>query len=157
MMDFCGGRLNRSSACRFIQGENGQMTIELMVALPVLIAVALIAVNAMTFMNACAAFDRQARDAIRVCASSPTYGVGTSAAAADIEAVLDAAFPEDFLAVSVASAGRSPGYVRYTATLRFTPTLFGRAFSGSVFGVTMMPIEHETSLVLDPYKPGAAL
>ena len=55
-------------------GENGQMTVELAVALPVLLAVAAIAVNALLFFSECAAFDVASRDAVRIHAASPAYG-----------------------------------------------------------------------------------
>lgn len=41
--------------------ERGQMTVELAVMIPVLVAIAVIAMNAMLFFSECAAFDRLAR------------------------------------------------------------------------------------------------
>ena len=46
--------------------ERGQMTVELAAAFPVLIIVAVIAVNALAFFSECAAFDNVFRDAVRV-------------------------------------------------------------------------------------------
>ena len=43
------------------RGECGQMTVELAVMIPVLVAIAVIAMNAMLFFSECAAFDRLAR------------------------------------------------------------------------------------------------
>lgn len=51
--------------------QAGQMTVELAVAFPVVVAVAVIAMNALLFLSECAAFDRVARDAVRVHATSP--------------------------------------------------------------------------------------
>ena len=45
--------------------ERGQMTVELAAAFPVLIIVAVIAVNALAFFSECAAFDNVFRDAVR--------------------------------------------------------------------------------------------
>ena len=47
-------------------GSRGHMTIELVVVLPVVLALAVVAVNALQFFGDCAAFDREARNAIRV-------------------------------------------------------------------------------------------
>ena len=131
------------------------MTVEFVVAFPVMLAIAVIAVNAVLFFSECAAFDRLARQAVCTYAAAPGYGQGTAQAAASAEADLRQQFNRDYLDVSVSSQGHSPGYVRYTATLSFTPTLVGRQFSGSVFGVSITPLRHSTQLTLDPYKPGA--
>ena len=50
------------------------MTIEFVVAFPVMLIVAAIAVNACSFFGVCAAFDNDFRDAVRTCATSPAYG-----------------------------------------------------------------------------------
>ncbi|MEG1098291.1 MAG: TadE/TadG family type IV pilus assembly protein, partial [Raoultibacter sp.] len=69
--------------------ETGQMTVEFAVVFPVLIIVAVIAVNALLFFSECAAFDRVARDAMRVYAASPEYGQTPDQACARVRAVLD--------------------------------------------------------------------
>lgn len=45
--------------------ECGQMTVEFAVALPVVVVIAVIAVNALAFFSDCAAFDNLFRDAMR--------------------------------------------------------------------------------------------
>ena len=135
----------------------GQMSVELAIALPALLAVAVISMNALLLLGECASFDRLAREAVRTCAASPAYGISPSAAAADAQARLAAAFPRDFESVSVQAEGASPGYITYTATLSFQPTLLGRAFSGSVFGVSLPPMRHSVRMVVDSYKPGGLL
>ena len=135
----------------------GQVTVEAMVALPVLIAVAVIAVNALLLLGECAAFDRLARDAVRANATAPAYGETASACAARVEGDLAGRFDASYESVSVRAEGRSPGYVRFVARLEYRPHLFGRPFSGNVFGVSLPPVAHETALVIDPYKPGAIL
>ena len=54
--------------------SSGQMTVEFVAALPVLLAVAVISVNALTYFGWCAAFDDDFRDSVRVYAASPAYG-----------------------------------------------------------------------------------
>lgn len=140
---------------RNLSAMAGQMTVEFVVALPVMLVVAVVAVNAVLFFSECAAFDRLARQAVCTYAAAPGYGQGGAQAAAQVESSLRQSFDREYLDVAVQVQGRSPGYVRYTATLSFTPTLVGRSFSGSVFGVSISPLRHSTSLTLDPYRPGA--
>lgn len=139
------------------KNASGQVTVEAMVALPVVIAVAVITVNALVLLGECAAFDRLARDAVRAQATAPAYGESTASCAARVEGELAARFDAAYESVSVRTEGRSPGYVRFVARLEFRPNLFGRPFSGSAFGVQLAPIAHETALTIDPYKPGAIL
>lgn len=140
---------------RCFREEKGQMTVEFVIAFPVMLAIAIITVNAVLFFSECAAFDRLSRQAVCTCAASPGYGQSSAQVAAEVQASLEQQFDRDYLEVSVQVQGKSPGYVRYIATLSFTPTLVGRNFSGSVFGVSITPLTHSTSLTLDPYKPGA--
>lgn len=139
------------------RATKGQMTVELAVGIPVFIAVALVVFNAMLFLENCAAFDRQAKEAVRVYATAPAYGQKAGDSAALIQTHLSALFPEDYINIVVSAQGSPVGFTTYTACLRFTPTLFGRGFSGTVFSVVLAPIEHKTQLTVDPYKPGAVL
>lgn len=136
------------------RAQCGQMTVELAVCIPVLIAVALVVFNAMLFLENCAAFDRLARDAVRVYAATPAHGQSRSDSAVLVQSQLEEAFSEDYLSVSVQVSDKAPGFVTYTATLQFMPTLFGRHFSGTVFGVSIGVLSHTTQLVIDPYRPG---
>lgn len=145
------------SAGARVCSERGQMTVEFLIAFPVMIIVAVISLNAVLFFSECAAFDRLARQAICTYAAAPSYGGGCSQIIGDVQEDLQLAFDRDYLDVSVSSSGGALGYVTYTATLNFTPTLVGRNFSGAVFGVSIPPLKHEVSLVVDPYKPGAII
>ncbi len=137
--------------------ERGQMTVELAVMIPVLVAIAVIAMNAMLFFSECATFDRLARNAVRVFATSPAYGEDTSqSCAAALDAIEEGMGIADknYLEASVSVASESFGQKRFRATLRFTPTLFGMGLKSSVFGVSLPQLEHSTELVVDVYKPG---
>lgn len=139
------------------RATKGQMTVELAVGIPVFIAVALVVFNAMLFLENCASFDRHAKDAVRIYAAAPAYGQGASDSAALIRASLEESFSADYLSVAVYMQGSPLGFTTYTACLWFTPTLFGRGFSGTVFSIVLGPIEHTTQLTADPYKPGVVL
>ena len=134
--------------------ESGQMSVELMVVLPVALAVAVVAVNALVFFGDCAAFDRAARNAVRVYATSPGYGIQAGQTQAKIATALTESMDDDFKEASVSAEGVTAGLVRYTATLDYAPNLFGMGIRESVFGVQLPHLKHSISLVVDTYKPG---
>ena len=82
--------------------ERGQMTVELAVVFPALLAVAVIAVNALLFFSECAAFDRVAREAVRVHTASPAYGQGLEQSCAQVAKTVEQAFDRPYLGTRVA-------------------------------------------------------
>lgn len=144
---------------RCLQGASrrsvaGQMTIELAVAMPVLIAVAVISVNALTFFADCATFDRITCEAVRLHAAAPAYGQDAARSVALVEQTISAQMEDDNLEVSVALGTAGPDFDEFRATLTFHPTLFGMGLRSSVFGVALPKLTHETRFVIDSYKPG---
>lgn len=142
-------RAGRSDGVR----ERGQMTVELAVIFPVLIIVAAISVNVLTFFSECASFDRQFAQAVRVCASSPAYGETAQGNAGLVSDRL-AAFSRDYLEVSVSSESVGSGHVKYAGELVYSPTLFGMGLRSEIFGVSLPKLTHAASYVIDPYKAG---
>ena len=134
--------------------SRGQMTIELAVAMPVLIIVAVIAVNTITFFADCAVFDRVAHDAVRVYAASPAYGQGADQSCALVEQDILAALDADNIDVAVSHGSVGFDFDQYTATLVFHPTLFGLGLRSEVFGVALPALSHDTAYVVDSYKAG---
>lgn len=137
-----------------LRDEGGQMTIELLVVLPVILIVAVIAVNALTFFGDCAAFDRVARNAVRICAASPGYGQDVGQSAAQVETMVGEALARDNLEVSAEASGGALGQVTFTVRLSYAPTLFGLGLRDEVLGVALPRLEHRVALTVDPYKPG---
>lgn len=137
--------------------EKGQMTVELAVAFPVLLIVAVIAVNALLFFSECAAFDNAFRDAVRVHAASPAYGQDVEQSRAQVASALAESFDRPYLSSSVAVEGASGGHATFSSTLRFSPTLFGMGLKSSVFGVALPSLAHTVSFTVDCYKPGVLL
>lgn len=133
------------------------MTVELGVALPVLIVVAVVAVNALSFFGDCAAFDRLARDAVRIHAVAPAYGQGVDQSCALVSQEIDAAMGRDNLEVNVSHATVGADFDEYRATLSFSPTLFGMGLRSEIFGVALPVLRHEAVYVVDTYKPGVFL
>ena len=97
------------------------MTVEFVVAFPVVVVVAVIAVNAMLFFSECAAFDRVARDAVRVHAASPAYGQGLEQSRASVQAAIEEALAQPYTDVRVAVEGASLGHVTFTAHAGIPP------------------------------------
>lgn len=137
--------------------DRGQMTVELAVAFPVLIVVAVIAVNALAFFSECAAFDNALRDAVRLHATSPASGQGIEQSSALVQADLAAAFDAPNEETRVSAEGTAGGHVRLTGTLEYAPTLFGLGLRSSVLGVGLPPLTHAASIAVDCYKPGVLL
>ncbi|MCL1797823.1 MAG: hypothetical protein FWG24_05895 [Eggerthellaceae bacterium] len=137
--------------------ESAQMTVEFVVVFPILIIVAVIAVNALLFFSECAAFDRIARDAIRIHATSPAYGQTTEQSLAQIEQTLKTQCDKDYLDTNIVVSGSTLGHVTYTVELVFSPTLFGRGIRSAVFGVAMPQLHHAVTMTIDTYKPGVLL
>ena len=137
--------------------EEGQMTVELAVAFPVLVVVAVVAVNALLFFSECAAFDNAFRDAVRVHATSPAYGQDLEQSRALVASALAESFDRPFEESRVAVEGTAGGHVRFAATLEFRPTLFGLGLKTSVFGVPLPTLPHTVALTVDCYKPGVLI
>lgn len=139
---------------RWLMLDRGQMTVEFALAFPVMMIVAAVAANALLFFADCAQFDRVARDAVRVHASSPGYGQTLDESIGQITEAIEASLDADRLEVSVAAEGRSLGHTRFTATLRSAPFFLGLGLRSSVFGVELPMLEHTVSMTIDSYKPG---
>ena len=136
------------------QCESGQMTVELCVVFPVLIVLAVIAVNALLFFGECAEFDRVGRSAVRTFAAVPSHGQESDAASAKVQSALEQSLANDNLEFEVSSSRDYRGYDEYVMTMTFHPTLFGMGLKEEVFGVPLPSLSHQTRLVVNPYKPG---
>lgn len=140
-----------------LKDSSGQMTIELACAMPVLLVVALMAVNALTFFGQCAVFDRVAHEAVRVHAAAPAYRQAAGQSCALIEADIRNALQVPDADISVTHSSTGADLDCYTASLSAAPTLFGRAMRTRVFGVAVPRLVHTTRYVVDSYKPGVLI
>lgn len=134
--------------------ERGQATVELVMALPVFIVVAAIAVNALLFFSECASFDRVSANLVRVHAASPASGQGPARTETLIEQGLNERFDAGYLACSVATSDAGFGLTVYRSTLTFSPTLFGLGLKQEVLGIALPRICHTSVVVIDPYRSG---
>lgn len=137
--------------------KRGQGTVEFAVMFPAVLVVAVIAMNALLFFGDCAAYDKQARQAVRIVATSPAYGQGVGQSVAEVNALLNGAFDASNLSSRVIAEGASDGFVKFTATLEFAPTLFGLGLKDQVLGVPLPKLQHSVSFSVDAYRPGVLL
>lgn len=133
----------------------GQMTVELCIVFPVVIAIALIAVNALTFFSECAQFDRLVRNCIRIYSTSLSEGADESAVTSEIVSHVTKQMGEDAqIECQMSGSLRGEEFVTYTVTYSYAPTLFGMPLRGSVFGISLPQIKHSINMAVDPYSPG---
>lgn len=148
---------------------SGQMAVEVMVVLPVVVALIIVVVDTMVYLGDCARFDRVAAEAVRVHAGSPSsaeYGVVDNAA--EVRDEIEAAMPSSgHLSYAVTSQGAlSAGVSGYGGILSFIPQpqvytcalVFSPwPFSHGAFGAHPLQITHRKSFAVDPYRPGVIM
>lgn len=134
--------------------EHGQMTVELCVVFPVVLIIAVIAVNAMAFFGDCAEFDRVSRNAIRQIATSPAHEQTVEQSIAKVQQAVESSLGSDNLECEASALQSADGFIKYTVTVKYAPTLFGLGLKEEVFGVALPKLSHTTELTVDSYKPG---
>lgn len=148
----------RTRTLEMMRDESGQMTIEFVVMFPVMLVIACIAANSLMFFSECAAFDVQAKNAVRTYATSPAYGENgqarTHLAKQHISQQLDGSFKKNGMTVRVDAEEGGKGMTTYRATLLYKPNLLGIALRDSLFGVTFPRLRHTVALTVSPYRPG---
>jgi hypothetical protein len=137
--------------------NSGQMTIEYAIMFPVMLAIALIATNSILFLGECSSFDRLFRESVCVLAPSPASEQTSAQVCAQIEESLDEFKTRSYLNYEVSSAAGNDDLTTYSATLSFTPTLFGSNPLRQVFGVSLPALTHTVTMSIDAYKPGVFL
>lgn len=139
---------------RKLDDRSGQGTVEFAVAFPVMLVIAVIVMNALLFFSECASYDRLASQAVRTVATSPSYGQTVYQSAAQVDALIDGEIEEAFLSSQIVASATSEGFTSFTATLEFSPTLFGLGVWDQVLGVPLPKLHHSVRFVVDPYHPG---
>lgn len=151
-----------------LAGRDAQMTVELAVLTPVAIVVALVAVNLMGFVEACAAFDQVALDAVVAQGVAPAGEQGEALAAAAVaEAIEELLGREGRCEVEVrtepVSIGAqasgvvmSPLLTRYVCTLVYHPWPRLLRMPGVTYEAPLA-LRHERELVVDRFRPGVVV
>ena len=154
-----------AGAARPGRGRAGQMTVELAVVTPVVIVVALIVLNLMGFVEACAAFDQAALDAVVSHGVAPAGEQTQIAAVDEVRSALAEALGREEtceVEVSASAVGEgekdatfavSPLLTRYTCTLIYRPWPRLLRMPGVTYEAPLS-LRHERELVVDRYRPG---
>lgn len=151
-----------------IRDTKGQMTVELAVLIPIVIVVALIVINLMEFIDACAVFDVVSSDTVIAQAASPAQNISASAMCSELESAIATALRrENTCSVSVCCEDRGvaeksitssflPHYAKYICTLKFRP--WPRALNLPIVSYSA-PIEltHKKTIVIDRFKSGVVV
>lgn len=149
-------------------GRSGQMVVELAVMVPVVLVVALVVLNLMGFLEACAAFDQVALDVVIAHGVAPAGEQSQVASVEEVRAALEEGLGrEGTCEVEVSAEGVSEGggsatfaisplLTRYTCTLYYHP--WPRLLR--MPGITLeapVSLRHERQLVVDRYRPGVVV
>lgn len=148
--------------------ERGQMTVELAVMVPVVIVVALVVLNLMGFVEACAAFDQAAPDAVLAHGVAPAGEQTQEEAELEVrEAIAQALGREGRCEVEVRCEGVldggapssglvSPLLTRFVCTLTYRPWPSLVRLPGVTFEAPVA-LRHERDIVVDRYRGGVVL
>ena len=141
--------------------ERGQMTVELAVMAPVAIVVALVVLNLMGYVEACAAFDQAAPDAVLAHGVAPAGGQAREDAEREVaDALASALGREGRCEVEVRcedAAGATddaPRLVSPLLTYRPWPSLL------RLPGISLespLALRHECDIVVDRYRSGVVV
>lgn len=123
----------------------GQMTIECAVCFPVLLALALVSYNAMSFICACSEFDRQFCEEVRIHATSLDVYSTVTSVCDDINEAMNTHYvlPENRI---ITAREQGLGIVRFTGEMIFEPTLFGNRVLQGMGLTKLTSLRHKTSL-----------
>ena len=155
-------------ARRAARASEGQMTVELAVTVPVVIVVALVVVNLMGYVEACAAFDQAALDVVVSHGVAPSGELGRAASVEAVRAALEEALGREGTCeievraedVEVPSGGAffvvSPLLTRFTCTLVYHPWPRLLRMPGITYEAPLA-LRHERSLVVDRYRSGVVV
>lgn len=151
-----------------LRGREGQMTVELAVLTPVVIVIALVALNLMGYVEACAAFDQAAQDAVLAHGVAPSGEQSPERAVEEVaDALAEALGREGRCEVGVRAEGVSEGgrqtsfavsplLTRYVCTLTYRPWPRLVRLPGVTFEAPLA-LRHEREIVVDHYRSGVVV
>ena len=134
--------------------KSGQATVELAVVFPVVLIVAVIAVNVLTFFSYCSSFDRTFKQSVACLGSSPAYGESIGNIKSYVEKDLKDTLLQDYLDFNISVESVSGGFYCFDGSLIMSPTLFGMGLRDEILGIPLPKLTHRQQLKIDVYKPG---
>lgn len=134
--------------------ESAQATVELAIMFPVVLIIALIAYNALSFFTLCATFDRVFNQSVITRCSSPAYGEGLGNMRQYVENDIQDMLMSNNTEAAINIESVSGGMIKFTGELNMKPSLFGMSMKDSIFGCTIYPIKHSKEFIIESYKPG---
>lgn len=137
--------------------NEGQSTVELAVMFPVILIIAVICVNALTFFSECSSFDRTFKQIVTSLGPNPGYGKDISNVKSILESELQNRFDDDFLDFEVSVENVSGGLQEFSGNLKMYPTLFGMGLRSEIFGVPLPSLNHQQKMTIEVYKPGVII
>lgn len=158
----------RGWAASVLGTRGAQMTVELAVTIPVVIVVTLVVLNLAGFVEACAAFDQAARDAVLAHGVAPTGEQVESVAAAEVRSALEGLLGREGRcevevrlepaseSPSAGSLVMSPLLTRFVCTLRYRPWPRLLRLPGVTYEAPLV-LTYECELVVDRYRPGVVI
>ena len=148
---------------KFLCCQKGQMFVETALVLPVVLVVALIAINLCKFADICSKFDRITADQIiahGISSSHSTNGGTLDNLTQKIKAALKC---DDSCDIVVSSEGESEGignmvsgFPKYQVTLKYKPWPHTLRLP-LVSLESPLYLTHTTSIVISPYKSGVVI
>lgn len=144
------------------------MTVELAVVTPVVIVVALVVLNLMGFVEACAAFDQVALDAVVAQGVAPSGEQSENRAAAEVRSAIEELLGREgrcevevraeAVGMGATSSGlvMSPLLTRYVCTLTYRPWPRLLRMPGVTYEAPLA-LRHECELVVDRFRPGVVM
>lgn len=121
------------------------MTIECAICFPVLLALALVSYNAMSFICACSEFDRQFYEEVRIHATSLDAHSTVTSVCDDINEAMNTHYvtPENR---TISAHEQGLGMVCFTGEMIFEPTVFGNRVLQGMGLTKLASLHHKTSL-----------
>lgn len=135
----------------------GQMTMELVYALPVFILLAFLVAQCVHVLNTCIAFDGYAHELARIEVVAPSSGVSSSEQARAIEQKLSKRFDSESVEVSTRIEELPLHHARAISSITIYPQFFGRSMPRDIFGMRLPSFTHSAQTVFTTYaKAGIA-
>lgn len=147
---------------------SGQMVVELAVVIPVVLVVALIVLNLMGYIEACAAFDQAVPDTVIACGVSPAQEQDLPSALSSIQAQLTRTIGREARCEVEVSAAPltdypegapltlSPLLTRFECTLIYRPWPQELRLPG-ISLVSPVALRHQRSFVVDRFRSGVVV